>query len=48
MPHRHDIEAAADPDVLGDAAQVHRHHRDIRDQFRTFRLERCSTTQNVS
>jgi hypothetical protein len=31
MPHRHDVEAAADPQVLRHAAQVHRHHQDIRD-----------------
>ena len=39
MPHRHDVEAAADVQVLGHAAQVHRHHQDVRDQFRPFGLE---------
>jgi hypothetical protein len=39
MPHRYDVEAAADPEVLRDAAQMHRHHQHIRDQFRAFRLE---------
>jgi hypothetical protein len=39
MPHRHDVEAAADLDVLGDAAQAHRHHQHIEDQFGAFRLE---------
>jgi hypothetical protein len=39
MPHRHDVEAAVDLYVLGDAAQVHRHHQKVWDQFRAFRLE---------
>jgi hypothetical protein len=39
MPHRHDVEAAADVQVLRDAAQMHRHHQEIGDQFRAFGLE---------
>jgi hypothetical protein len=39
VPHRHDVEAAADPQVLGDAAQMHRHHQQVRNQFRAFGLE---------
>jgi hypothetical protein len=33
------VEAAADPDVLGDGAQTHRHHQEVGDQFRAFGLE---------
>jgi hypothetical protein len=44
VPHRHDVEAAADLQALGDAAQMHRHHQQVRDQFRAFRL----AIQNVS
>jgi hypothetical protein len=39
VPHRHDVEAAADAQVLRHPAQVHRHHQQIRDQLRAFRLE---------
>ena len=39
VPHRHDVEAAADLQVLRDAAQMHRHHQEVRDQLRAFRLE---------
>ena len=39
VPHGHDVEAATDLDVLGDAGEVHRHHQEIRDALRTFRLE---------
>jgi hypothetical protein len=39
MPHRHDVETAADVELLGDAAQMHRHHQKVRDQFRPFGLE---------
>ena len=39
MPHRHDIESAAEAQVLRHPAQVHRHHQQIRDQFCAFRLE---------
>jgi hypothetical protein len=39
VPHRHDVEAAADVQVLRDAAQMHGHHQQVRDQFRAFGLE---------
>src|SRR5262245_35664173 len=39
MPHRHDVEAAADFEMLGDATEVHRHHEDVWDQLSAFRLE---------
>jgi hypothetical protein len=29
MPHGQDVEAAAEINILGDAAQVHCHHQDI-------------------
>jgi hypothetical protein len=48
MPHRHNVEAAPDPDVLRHAAEMHRHHQDIRDQFRALGLEMVPTIHNVS
>jgi hypothetical protein len=39
MPHRHDVEAASDLQVLGDAAQMHRHHQEVGDALGAFALE---------
>ena len=39
MPHRHDVEGAADLEVLGDVDEVHRHHQEVGDAFRAFGLE---------
>ena len=39
MPHRHDVEAAADLEVLGHAAEVRRHHQQVGDALRPLRLE---------
>jgi hypothetical protein len=47
VPHRHDVEAAADPQVLCHPAQVHRHHQQVRDQLRASGWKWCSANQNV-
>jgi hypothetical protein len=39
MPHRHDIEAAADLEVPGLVDQVHRHHQQVGDALGAFGLE---------
>ena len=39
MPHRRDVEAAADPDVLGDVAEVQRQHQHVGDALVAFALE---------
>jgi hypothetical protein len=44
---RHDVEAAADAQVLCHPAQVHRHHQQVRDQLRASGWKWCSAIQNV-
>jgi len=39
MPHRRDVEAAADLDLLGDVRQVHRRHEEIRQALVALVLE---------
>ena len=39
MPHRSDVEAAADPEAPGLVGQIDGHHEDVRDAFVTFWLE---------
>ena len=39
MPHRRDVEAAADPEVLGLVREVQRHHQHVRDALRALALE---------
>ena len=39
MPHRRDVEAAADPQVPGEMRQVQRHHQHVGDALGAFRLE---------
>jgi len=48
VPHRHDIEAAADLQVLGDAAPNASPSSEIGDQFRAFGLEMMLGIQKVS
>ena len=39
MPHGRDVEAAADPELLGEVRQVHRQHQDVRDALVALVLE---------
>jgi hypothetical protein len=39
VPHRRDVEAAADPDVAGDVAEVQRQHQHVRDALVPLALE---------
>ena len=39
MPHRRDVEAAADLEVLGHMRQVQRHQQHVGDALGAFRLE---------
>ena len=39
MPHRRDVETAADAQCLGQMRQMHAHHQDVRNAFVAFALE---------
>ena len=39
VPHRRDVEAAADPDILGDVSEMHSGHEDVWDALVPLRLE---------
>ena len=48
MPHRTDVEAAADSQPLGHVREMHRHHQDVGDALVAFVLEVVLGEQSVS